>query len=88
MSKGTGGGGGGALGGEESCLPDGLKVCERVRLVLEVKILITVREGLVSAGKAVSLAIGNICGRLLRLLLAVGLSLTGVGVVGVARALS
>lgn len=75
----------GTLGGEERCLPDGLKICERVRLVLEIKILITIRESLVSAGKAVSLAVGNICGCLLRLLLAVGLSLTGV--VGVARAL-
>lgn len=72
------------VGDEKRCLPDGLKICERVRLVLEIKILITIRESLLCAGKAVTLAVGNICGCLLRLLLTVGLSLTGV--VGVARA--
>ena len=50
------------------CLPNRLEVCERVRLVLELEILIAVDNGLIKAGKAGSLAVGQVRLWLLRLL--------------------
>lgn len=49
-------------GEKRQSLPDGLEVRKRVRLVLQVEVVIAEREGLVGAGKAVALTVGDVCG--------------------------
>lgn len=75
--------GGAETGGD--CLPDSLEVCERVCLVLELEILITVCVVVVEAREAAPLAVRDVglgLVRLLRLLLAARVARPFRGVLG------